>query len=306
MQGALLTTTSTRGLQPLGSAAQRSFELVTGAVRTRLGDAHARLFAEPVAALHGDQIDWHAPVAGQPVPLGDLPAPEQERVRARLGRLCTEIAAAARDLCDSANSDDQRLGEALANAIEIPAPDMIWVVEGPDGPQPVLVHWAWIGDRQSAVRGMLTGMVPRDRPADMALQSAPAATLWHSPLWWWLVAAGWLLLAAMLGLILWLMVHPCALAPLGPDFCRRDGDALAAAYTEGQVVQDRVLRLEHQIALADRACRPSVPLAPPASVPVPAFPQPERKGALPDPGTRRLASTAQPRYSPITSVVSAD
>ena len=71
MTGALLVTTSTQGLQPLGSAAQRSFELVATTVRQRLGAEHAALFAEPVVTDHGDQIDWYAQTHGTPQRLAD-------------------------------------------------------------------------------------------------------------------------------------------------------------------------------------------------------------------------------------------
>ena len=89
MEQSLLVTTSAEGLQPLGSAAQRSFELVTGAVRARLGEAHAAIFAEPVAAQHGDAIDWHAAVPGRAVRLSELG--EAERAAIKAGQLLSPL-----------------------------------------------------------------------------------------------------------------------------------------------------------------------------------------------------------------------
>ena len=74
---AFLVTTSSEGLRPLGSAAQRSYELVSGSLRDRLGDRHANLFSEPVATSYGDRFDWYAPFSGKAVPLTDLESEDQ-------------------------------------------------------------------------------------------------------------------------------------------------------------------------------------------------------------------------------------
>ncbi|SLN48915.1 hypothetical protein TRL7639_02702 [Falsiruegeria litorea R37] len=311
MTGALLVTTSTQGLQPLGSAAQRSFELVATTVRQRLGDEHAGLFAEPVVTDHGDQIDWYAQTHGTPQRLADLPPPEQKVVRATLGRLIGDIVAGAEALRNSDAPDDQRLGEAWANAVEIPADSMIHVVEGEGGLQPVLVHWAWIRDEQHAVRGILTAMVPRTEPLTPQTADTPGR---FRVLWWWLILLGWLLLAVMLALILWLMLAPCALAPWGPDRCQGEASALSAAYSEQQVAQERIARLEHEIALTDRACRAEIPVLPATPAPeakpdTQPEPKPEQKGALPpspDETLRRLAGRAQALYTRLNPFSSAN
>ncbi|SPJ31117.1 hypothetical protein [Falsiruegeria mediterranea] len=311
MTGALLVTTSTQGLQPLGSAAQRSFELVATTIRQRLGAEHAALFAEPVVTDHGDQIDWYAHVGGKAQRLSDLPPPEQAVVKATLGRLVGEIMALADTLRNSDQPDDQRLGEAWANAVEIPADSMIHVVEGEGGLQPVLVHWAWVRDEQHGVRGILTAMVPRAVPLTPHGDDRPGR---FRLLWWWLIVLGWLLLAAILALILWLMLAPCALAPWGPDHCRPEASALSAVYSEQQVAQERIARLEHEIALTDRACRAEIPVLPatpepqtkPESKPEP---KPEQKGALPpspDETLRRLAGRAQALYTRLNPFSSAN
>ncbi len=265
MLAPLLVTTSSEGMQPLGSAAQRSYELVSGTVRQRLGEDHAALFAEPISTRHGDRIDWHTSVDGKARPLAGLQPGDQSRVREKLGQLIADIVAEAGTLSGSDSAEDQRLGQALSNAVEIPSEDMIWAVDDGDTLHPVIVHWAWIRDEKRAVRGLLTGLVPRPAPDPVPLQSAPAASIWHSPVWSWLVVLGWLLLAALLGLILWLMIHPCGLAPWGPDHCRKPGAALAAAFSEQQVTEEEIQRLEHEIALADRACQPKIPLSPAAA-----------------------------------------
>jgi hypothetical protein len=287
-----LTTTSTEGLQPLGSAAQRSYELVTGALRDRLSPAHALLLAEPVAAGHGDQIDWHAPISGPIVPLLDLPAKEQKSVRRDLAQYTIEILNEAKALRDNPDQNLQRLGEALANVVEVPSEAMIFVVKTAKGVHPVLVHWAWVQDEQKRVRGVLTSMIARPAPVGSV---APPKSVWANPVWRWLVLLGWLLLAALLGLILWLMVYPCGLSPWGPEYCKTEDQPLAALYSEQDVIADRILQVEREIALADRRCGAVIPVTP-------VKPKPEKKGALPQDNqgvTTRFAGLAGALYTPL-------
>lgn len=264
MADTLLVTTASEGLQPLGSAAQRSFELVTATLRDRLSPDHAALFAEPVASEHGDRIDWYAPAAGPARRLTDLPDDESKALRDRLGRLVGDIRALADTLAAGATPEDQRLAEALTNALEVPGEDMIWAVG--DAAAPVLVHWAWIRAERRPVRGVLTAMVPRPAPPPA---DARAGRRGPGPgVWWALVVAGWVLLALMLGAILYLHLAPCALNPAGPDFCPGEAPGTAAAATETAVAADEIAALERAIALAARRCQPTVPVLP-APAPTP-------------------------------------
>jgi hypothetical protein len=272
MAGPLLVTTGSEGLQPLGSAAQRSFELVSGTVRARLGADHAALFADPVASDHGDRIDWYAPVRGTARPLADLPEPQAMALRDRLGRLVGDIRADAGTLATTGRPEDQRLAEALLNALEIPGEAMIWAVQGAAGdPQPVLVHWAWIRAERHPVRGVLTAMVPRRGPpvADPGMVTAGRG----AGAWWALIAGGWVLLALLLGGILWLHLAPCGLNPLGPDRCPGVTAATPAVMTEDRVIADDIAGLERALALAARSCQPVIPVQPailrPGDLPAP-------------------------------------
>jgi hypothetical protein len=287
MSEAFLITTSSEGLQPLGTAPQRSFELVTGAVRDRLGPAHAALFAEPVATQHGDMIDWYTDWTGKAVPLAELSQEQQATVRDTLGRLIGDIRAEAEKLEPSDAAEDLRLSEALFNALEIPDEKMIQVVRGADGVlHPVLVHWAWVRDEQKAVRGILTGMVPRRVPTPAAGTAAAATLASAAPipagqpaangLWWWLIVLGWIVLAALLGLILYLLIAPCGVNRQGLIFCPTEGAGITAAEAERAVIEDTNAALERELALADRTCQPTIPVVPavPAVPAPPAFPAP--------------------------------
>lgn len=280
-----ITTTTTEGLQPLGSAAQRSFELVSGALRDRLGAEHAALLAEPVAAAQGQQIDWYAPEPGEVLPLADLPEAEAAALRDRLGVLVAGIRAEADTLSESPRPEDQRLGEALAQAVEIPGPEMIFARRTPGGGlAPLLVHWAWLREERRAVRGVLTAMVPRPAaPVPVAVPTGPWAG------WWALIWLGWLLLALMIGAILALLIAPCALMPGRIGACPAPPAALAAAMTEARAAADEVAGTERLLALARRQCQPTVPLTPLLTPP----PAPPREGnAAPPPGEAERAAVA--------------
>ncbi len=263
MTDARLVTTSTEGLQPLGSAALRSWELLTGVLRARLGEDHAALFAEPVPSARGDSIDWYAPAAGEAVPLADLSPAEQQALRARLGGMVAAIRAEAEALRSSGAAEDQRLAEALLNALEIPGEEMIFALrDGQGGLRPVLVHWAWTRGDRAVARGVLSRMEPR--PAGAVENGRGAAGRTRQGWLRGLLLAGWVLLALMLGAILYLLIAPCGVNPAGPRFCPGDGAALAAAYSETDGLSDRIAALEREIALADRVCQPVIPLHPAA------------------------------------------
>jgi hypothetical protein len=287
---AFLVTTSTEGLRALGSAPQRSFELVTGTIRTRLGPRHAALFAEPVATRFGDRFDWYAPIAGKAWRLTDLPDADAAQVRAARDALAADIRALAAGIASSGAPDDLRLAEALTNALVVPDDAHVWAVEGPEGPQPVLVQWAWEGDALAVVGGALGGPDPRPRPAMIPAEGPVAAATGPgglSPsLLWGLWGLGWLILGLMAATILWLMIPACGLrGGFLPSFCP-DPVALGPVLpSETLRIEDEIARLELRIADADRACQPQPapvaepPLPPPVFVPeppaVPAPPAPE-------------------------------
>ncbi len=259
MQDGPITTTSAAGLQPLGTAAQRSFELLSAALEQRLDPAHAALLAEPVATAQGDRIDWYTQPGGEVLPLSDLPEAQAQSLRARLGEMVAQIRAEADRLGQSASPEDQRLGEALANCVEIPGPDMIFARRDGQGDwSPVLVHWAWLAEDGRAVRGVLSAMVPRAAPV---VPVTPIdAPQWRG--WWWLVLLGWIALALMVGAILALLIAPCALMPGRLGQCPPAPVAVAAAMSEARTASDEVAAIERALGLARRQCQPTIPLSP--------------------------------------------
>lgn len=272
MTESFLTNTSTEGLKPLGTAPQRSYELVSGTVRSRLGDRHAALFAEPVATPYGDRFDWYAPIAGKALPLSASDAPDE--ARAELGKLVSDISAIADELLASKSPDDQRLGEALANAIEIPDEEAIFLVEPANHGdlQPVLVNWAWVRDEQVAVRGVLTGIdrrAPAKRPgyvpppASAGAPAMAATAAGVSPIWWWLVWLGWLLLGLIIAAIIYLLIEPCALRVSWlPNMCEKVEVVPDTIAEERSILEDRIAVVQQEIGIKDRLCQPDFALLP--------------------------------------------
>jgi hypothetical protein len=300
MSALFLVTTSSEELQPLGTAAQRSFELVTGALRARLGEDAALLLAEPVAAEGGERIDWYAQIPGRARRLADLETAEQEAVRETLDSLVSGIRDEAGKLELSKDPADLRLGEALANAVEVPDEASIHVVVSGEGRlYPVLVSWAWVRETQAAVRGVLKGRAARPRPGPAVAPAAP--TIGAQPAApaspaiaarsrataidprGWLLGLGWLILTGMIAAILWLLVQACGLHGTALVYCAIPPAPAATAETEQRVIEAQVATLERELALARGACRPDLALlAPPP--PEPALPpQPAPPPALAPP-----------------------
>ena len=242
MSGPLLGTFSIEGLRPLGSPAQRSYELVFATVRGMLDDDHANVFAEPIATRHGNQIDWYANVSGVAVRAEDLPDSDRSALFARLDTHLNAIRGLAEGLARKKSSEEQRLAEALLNACVYPDTASVFAFRGQDGTlKPVITNWAWTRDEQRVVRGVLAGQAVR-ADATMASPKASAAAAVDlgaagtaggvlqagdresrtpiNPGAFWLIFLGWVLLAAMIVAILWLLLAPCGLRPAAfGDFC---------------------------------------------------------------------------------------
>ena len=302
MSESLLATTSTEGLAPLGDSRLRSYELVSGTIRDRLSERHAALFGEPVATQYGDQFDWYAAVDGKARALGDLSQEDAAAVREELARLVADIASEANRLSQSKSADDQRLGEALANAVRYPGDESVYAIgHGPEM-QPVLVNWAWVRENRKAVaEGLITTRsapkspgrsgVPAAKGPESAAASLPAAGYEGTAAsggfdLWWLLWLGWFLLAMMIAAIFYLMVEACALnLPGQPGNCPGPGASVSDIERQTYVLRDQIAAVERQIGIADRAC------------------QPERSAAIiapkPDPDAARLAERGG-REGPVT------
>lgn len=286
MSGPLLGTFSIEGLRPLGSPAQRSFELVHSTLRAMLDDQHADLFAEPVAARHGNQTDWYANFAGTAQRASDLPESDRSALYAVLDTRLSAIRALAEGLARKKGSDEQRLAEVLQNACAFPDDASVFAVRGQDGAlHPVITNWAWTRDQQPLVRGVLAGQALRpaavlggaagtagvtgavdtgriggtagaDRSAIGGVDTDPTRRSGLSGFSQWLILAGWLLLALLIAAILWLMVAPCGLRPeaLG-NYCPPPASNAAAMSDQAQAnLEADLAALERRFLLEQSQC----------------------------------------------------
>jgi len=266
-----LVSTQTADFKPLGSAGQRSFELIRREA-SALGAEHETLFAEPSPSPEGDIIDWYTGAAGTPRRLADADESARAAGRATLERLVGDIQRRAEALQRSTDPEQRRLGEALANAVEVPDEGCVHLV----GDRPVLVAWAHHRNTTAPPRGVLTAMVaapPAPEPsaapaaitsvadagqepprAETAAAAAPRQAASSGWLWWLL----WGTVGVMAATIAWLLLPACGLSGVpGLDFCSRPGDSpMAAEVARRDLLQDELRQLERELGLARQACVP--------------------------------------------------
>jgi hypothetical protein len=255
----------------------------------RLGADHAALLAEPVAAARGGGTDWYARRAGQMLPRGDLTDAERAALDARLETLARDIRGLAAQIAQVGDANSLQLAEALENALQHPRDSDVFALRDPAGDlHPVLTQWAWSEGSATRLRGSLSAVTPRKAapvdPVAPSITASPASALpgtvpetivtargrgWMR----WVLVAGWVLLAALIGLILWLLIEPCALRGLAGGWCAPPPGQVSMDrhHAERQSIERQVAALERDLAQAEALCRP-VPVAPapaPAPQPVP-------------------------------------
>jgi hypothetical protein len=303
MSDRLITTTSAEGLQTLGSAAQRSFELITSTLEARIGEETALLFAEPVVTAQGAAVEWYTARPGVPVRLADLAEGEAAALQQEMEAQMARILGLAEELAAQKTEHGFWLAEALRNATVLPDAAALWAMRMADGALvPVVVNWGRQPDERVRVRGVLTAVAAKPvRPAlasaavgagTGAAMAAPEQAeqgvrlLAGSGLLAWLLGLGWLILSLMIAGILWLMIAPCGLLPVSLRNCA-DPQAMVLPTDD---LQAEIVQLEARLADEDRAClaaRPRAELAvPPAEAP---FEVPALAPVDPEELDRRLA-----------------
>lgn len=273
-----IATTSTDNLRVLGTVGQRAIELIAGILRRRLSDDHADLFAEPVLSDQGDQADWYTAKPGRAVPFVDLPEDEKLALENLLARFLDDITALADDMQGTDDPDQQRIAEALKNAVQFPGPQSVYGLTGPDGIKPVIVDWASQTEgRNGPGTGTLVAWTPRRTPttppqAQMAAPIATSITLAdrsappRSMAWLvWLLS---LLIGGLTAGILFLLLPACGLQSLiWADFCPREdslaqqiqADEIDRVSRERSVLENKIAFLERDIHAAQNGCLNAVP-----------------------------------------------
>ena len=113
------------------------FAEIRQVVERSLPGVTASLFAQPETACDGSgAIDWYSNLAGQPIPLLDLPDTEQGEARRRLSDRLHAVARLAEELAlqDPPDHDHAQL---LTQALHYPGEQSVYVIAD----EPVLISW---------------------------------------------------------------------------------------------------------------------------------------------------------------------
>jgi hypothetical protein len=295
MNGTLIASTARGDMHPLayqGILATDCHHQLVSILRSRLGDAHVLLFAEPAFDPGRDIVDWYSPVQGTPVRLIDLPGDKQDRVRASLVKMAADILAQARQLKETGDNSRVLSGNIIELALQYPGDECIHLV----GEQPVLVGWGFGPATSGAKPQDLSRLAPLTPPAAPRPQPpvseptpGPAATEPAvvppppSPAGRWPRWLGILLGLALLLLLAWLLWRgfqdrPPLAGPAGPAVTAPETPAPPSgdADLETELARTRQLRQERD-ALGETLARkaeqcqepaataPAVPAAPGAT-----------------------------------------
>ena len=176
MNGTLIASTPRGNMQPLayqGILATDCHHQIVAILRSRLGDSHVLLFAEPAFDPGRDIVDWYTPVQGTPTRLADLPEERQNQVRATLLKMAGDIQTQARQLKNTGDNNRILSGNIIELALQYPGEECLYLV----GEQPVIVCWGFAPATAGALPQDLSRLAPQAAlasPAAAGLVSEPA------------------------------------------------------------------------------------------------------------------------------------
>jgi Mg-chelatase subunit ChlD len=174
----------------LGALQSRHGELVA-AIRRYLPGVTASLLSTPQPSPDKRYVDWYCDLAGQPVPLPELPAAQQQLVRDRLQERLTSLRKLARELPKlSPGSED--LAKTLDNATHYPDEKFVYAV----GDEPVLTLWGFEYVAHKAGKPATLANTAKQGARNTAARRRSRAWLWTLLLllgvtaliaagWWW-------------------------------------------------------------------------------------------------------------------------
>lgn len=245
-----------RALASQGIFATDCYEQLKSILLQRLGPDHAALLAEPQHNAEGNSVDWYAEGNGPAVPLAELSEQDAQALRARAGALASDIAGLSSDLTADAQARQALSGQLLRLALQHPADEDIWSVDG----RPVLINWGFAPGSVGAQPQDLTrlgGVLPPP-PPPAVVAAAPVAVPPRSG------CLPWLLPLLLFLLLLWLLGAALGLLPSPlPSGCMPvDRSALEAEKQKAAASEDELALLWRQLQERAALCRPVAPTPP--------------------------------------------
>ena len=263
-----------RALASQGIFATDCFEQLKAILQQKLGADHAALLAEPQHNAEGNSVDWYAEGSGPAVPLTELSEPEAQALRAQAGALAADIASLAKDMTVDAQARQALSGQLLRIALQHPADEDIWSVNG----KPVLINWGFAPGSVGAQPQDLTrlgGVLPPAPPAPVAAP-VPVAVAPRSG------CLPWLLPLLLLLLLLWLLGAALGLlpSPLPAGCLPVDRSALEAEKQKAAANEDQLALLWRQLQERAALCKP---VTPPVTPPTPKVEPKKEEAKQPEP-----------------------
>ena len=263
-----------RALASHGIFATDCYEQLKAILQQKLGADHAALLAEPQHNAEGNSVDWYAEGSGPAVPLTELSEPEAQALRAQAGALAADIAGLANDMTADAQARQALSGQLLRIALQHPADEDIWSVNG----KPVLINWGFAPGSVGAQPQDLTrlgGVLPPAPPAPVAA-SVPVAVAPRSG------CLPWLLPLLLLLLLLWLLGAALGLlpSPLPAGCLPVDRSALEAEKQKAAANEDQLALLWRQLQERAALCKP---VTPPVTPPTPKIEPKKEEAKQPEP-----------------------
>ena len=263
-----------RALASQGIFATDCYEQLKAILQQKLGADHAALLAEPQHNAEGNSVDWYAEGSGPAVPLTELSEPEAQALRAQAGALAADIAGLAKDMTADAQARQALSGQLLRIALQHPADEDIWSVNG----KPVLINWGFAPGSVGAQPQDLTrlgGVLPPAPPAPVAAP-VPVPVAPRSG------CLPWLLPLLLLLLLLWLLGAALGLlpSPLPAGCMPVDRSALEAEKQKAAANEDQLALLWRQLQERAALCKP---VTPPVTPPTPKVEPKKEEAKQPEP-----------------------
>ncbi len=263
-----------RALASQGIFATDCYEQLKAILQQKLGADHAALLAEPQHNAEGNSVDWYSEGSGPAVPLTELSEPEAQALRAQAGALAADIAGLAKDMTADAQARQALSGQLLRLALQHPADEDIWSVNG----KPVLINWGFAPGSVGAQPQDLTrlgGVLPPAPPAPVAAP-VPVPVAPRSG------CLPWLLPLLLLLLLLWLLGAALGLlpSPLPAGCMPVDRSALEAEKQKAAANEDQLALLWRQLQERAALCKP---VTPPVTPPTPKVEPKKEEAKQPEP-----------------------